>query len=248
MENNILATVNGREITERDLEQAVSKFPPERQGYFNNEQGRKYLLDQIISFELMYNHGKESGLEESQEYLANLEMAKKDILIQTTISKLLSEVTVSEEEVKDYYNANIEKFNEGESVTAKHILVDTEEVAADLYEKIENGMSFEYAALKFSSCPSKDEGGNLGTFTRGKMVPEFEDAAFSLEVGVVSKPVKTQFGYHLIKVEEKKEGSTTPFEQVKESIYNNILQERQNYKYLSANEELKKKFVVTVNI
>lgn len=77
MENNILATVNGKEITERDLELALAKFPPERQGYFNNEQGRQYLLDQIISFELMYNHGKESGVEQSEEYLFNLENAKK---------------------------------------------------------------------------------------------------------------------------------------------------------------------------
>lgn len=175
-------------------------------------------------------------------------MQKKDILIQITINKLLSEITVSEEEVKDYYNANIERFKEGESVSAKHILVDNEETALDLYDKIEKGMSFEYAALQFSSCPSKEEGGNLGTFTRGKMVPEFEEAAFSLEVGAVSKPVKTQFGYHLIKVEEKNEGSITPFDQVKDSIYNNLLQERQNYKYMSATEELKKKFKVTYNV
>ena len=89
------------------------------------------------------------------------------------------------------------------SARAKHILVETEEKAKEIKEKINNGLSFEDAAKEFSSCPSSSQGGDLGSFTRGRMVPEFEDAAFSLEVGEVSEPVKTQFGYHLIKNRRK---------------------------------------------
>lgn len=84
------------------------------------------------------------------------------------------------------------------NVSAKHILVSQDYEMQDVLKKLEEGMSFEEAAEKFSSCPSGKRGGDLGPFTRGQMVPEFEEAAFNLEVGSVSEPVKTQFGYHLI--------------------------------------------------
>ena len=88
-------------------------------------------------------------------------------------------------------------------VSAKHILVGTEKEAKDLLGRINSGeISFEEAAAQFSQCPSKNDGGNLGFFGRGSMVKEFEEAAFSTKVGQISQPVKTQFGWHLIKVEE----------------------------------------------
>lgn len=86
-----------------------------------------------------------------------------------------------------------------DSVAAKHILVDAEHEAQDLLKKIEEGTSFEDLALKFSKCPSGKQGGDLGEFGKGRMVPSFEEAAFSLDVDQVSGPVQTQFGYHLIK-------------------------------------------------
>lgn len=89
-----------------------------------------------------------------------------------------------------------------EQVRARHILVDHEYEARDLMKKLDDGKSFEELARQFSKCPSGEAGGDLGRFSRGKMVPAFEEAAFSLEVGQVSDPVRTQFGYHLIKREE----------------------------------------------
>lgn len=89
-------------------------------------------------------------------------------------------------------------------VKASHILVETEQEAMDLYNEIKNGLSFEEAAMKNSLCPSGQEGGDLGFFSRGMMVKPFEDAAFELNVGELSKPVKTQFGWHLILVTDKK--------------------------------------------
>ncbi len=88
-------------------------------------------------------------------------------------------------------------------VRASHILVEDENLAKELKEKIESGEEFAYVAKKYSICPSKENGGDLGEFGKGVMVKEFEDAAFSLDVGIVSEPVKTQFGYHLIMVTSK---------------------------------------------
>ncbi|MGV2643757.1 peptidylprolyl isomerase, partial [Clostridium perfringens] len=101
------------------------------------------------------------------------------------------------------------------------------------------------AAVKYSTCPSKEQGGNLGAFGRGMMDPEFEEAAFNLEIGVVSDSVQTQFGYHLIKVEEKNEGKEMLFDEVKDQIVNTLLQEMQQRKYLDVVKELEKKYVVT---
>lgn len=246
MNNNVLAIVNGTEIRESELEATIKRFPAERQGYLNSENGRKQLLNEIISFELVYNYAKDSGLENDQEYLIKLEMAKKEILTQTAIGKIMEEVNVTDKEVEEYYNANKEMYKNPEMVSAKHILVDSIEKATEVSEKIKQGLSFEDAAKEYSSCPSNAQGGNLGRFSRGQMVPEFEEAAFIMEIGVVSEPVKTQFGYHLIKVEEKVQSSTKSFDEVKDSIRSGLLQERQAFKYSQFNNELRNKYKVEI--
>jgi len=246
MENRLLATVNGIEITERDIQETLTRFPKERQEYMHSEEGKKQLLEQVISFELINCYASENGMKEDQEYKIQLEKLKKEILIQATIKKILSEVTVTDDEVQKYYEANQETFKNEESITAKHILVDSFEQALTVLQSIKDGMVFEEAALKYSSCPSKEKGGDLGNFTRGRMVPEFEKAAFQLEVGVVSEPVKTQFGYHLIKVEGKGEASVKAFEEVKTTIKKELLNERQGFKYMQFVEGLKAKYKVEV--
>lgn len=244
MENNVLANVNGVEITERELDETIKRFPKERQGYLKTEQGKKQLLDEIISFELIYNYAKDSGIENEEEYIAQLERAKKEILTQTAVAKIMREVKVTDEEVESYYAANKHMFNNPEMVNAKHILVESEEKAQQVIAEIKNGKAFEEAAEEFSSCPSKAQGGNLGNFGRGQMVPEFEEAAFNLQIGELSKPVKTQFGYHIIKVEEKIESSIKAFDEVKDMIKNNLLQQRQAFRYSQLNNELREKYNV----
>lgn len=246
MDNKVLATVEGREITQRDLENAISRFPRERQGYFMGEEGKKQLLNQIISFELIYSYAKDNGIEKDPAYISQVEAAKKEILTQTAINNILADIKVTDDEVKDYYEANQQYFNSEESVTARHILVDSLDEAQEIKKKIDDGMNFEMAALQYSSCPSKEQGGSLGSFTRGRMVPEFEQAAFELEVGELSEPVQTQFGYHLIKVEEKNEGTVKPLEEVYPTIQREILNERESFKYMQFTEGLKSKYDVVL--
>lgn len=246
MENKVVAVINGREITERDLIYTISRFPRERQAYLASEEGRKQLLDQIISFELVYNYALEKSMDSEREYVEQVENAKKEILTQYGINKILSEVTVTDGEVKQYYEENMSMFIQEESVRAKHILVNTLEEAKEIREKINNGLEFEDAAKQFSSCPSSAQGGDLGAFTRGRMVPEFENASFELEVGEISGPVQTQFGYHIIKVEEKTDASILPLSEVAATVKNNLVQEKQNRRYIELTEELKNKYSVEI--
>lgn len=244
MEDKVLATVNGSKITQKDLDSAIMRFPKDRQGYLKTDDGKKQLLEEMLSFELIYNFAKDSGMDKDESYINKLELVKKEILTQTAIAKVMSEVTVEDSEVEDYYKVNKDKFVNPESVVARHILVDTEQKANDVLNEINDGMSFEEAAQKYSSCPSKAQGGNLGQFTRGQMVPEFEEAAFSLDLNVISKPVKTQFGYHLIKVEQKMPKSSKSYDEVRDTIKNNLLQQRQSYKYNELNKQLREKYTV----
>ena len=246
MENKILATVAGNEIKESDLQNIISRYPEDKRAYFNTDEAKKQLLEQIVSFELLSMLGKELKVNETKEYEDNVKQAEKDILTQLTLNKLLLEVTVTDEDALNYYNNNKASFAQPPTVSAKHILVDSKDLCDQIKKELgENKITFEEAAAKYSTCPSKEEGGNLGSFGRGMMVPEFEEAAFALDLNVVSEPVQTQFGYHLIKVEEKNEGSEAKFEDVKAQIANKLLQDAQQRKYLDVVKELENKYGVT---
>lgn len=246
MENKVLATVAGKEIKESDLQNVISRYPEDKRAYFSTEEAKKQLLEQIVSFELINILGKELKIDDTEEYRENVKQAEKDILTQLTLNKLLLEVTVTDEDALNYYNSNKAQFTQAPTVSAKHILVDTKELCEQIKSEIDsNKLTFEEAALKYSTCPSKEEGGNLGAFGRGMMVPEFEEAAFSLDLNVVSEPVQTQFGYHLVKVEQRNDGVEMKFEDVKSQIVNKLLQEAQQRKYLDVVKELEKKHGVT---
>lgn len=247
MENKVLAKVAGREITSDYITEIISRYPAQQQAMLNNEQGRRNVLEQAIGFELMYEFGKESGLDQSAEYTEQLNKIAKELLAQMVMSKTLAEVTITDEEALTYYNANKEMFAEPANVSAKHILVDSEESCKEIKAKIASGeMTFEEAASQYSSCPSKEQGGSLGSFSKGMMVPEFEKAAFELPIGEVSEPVQTQFGFHLIKVEDKNEGSTQAFEDVKEVAVQELLKASQEKKYLEFMNQLRGKYGVQV--
>ena len=241
---NILAVVAGEEITQKDLDALIAALPKEQQAYAGNEHFRNQCLAQIITVHLFAKLGEELKLEETEAFADNLAHAKREILAQMALGEAMKDITVSEEEAKEYYKANENQFMAGETVHAKHILVDDEDKCQEILEKIiGEETTFEDAAKEFSTCPSKEKGGDLGAFGRGQMVKEFEDAAFAAEVGHVVGPVKTQFGYHLIKVEDKKDAETSVYEDVADTIKNIILQQKRNDVYGNKIAELKEKYV-----
>jgi peptidyl-prolyl cis-trans isomerase C len=247
MENKVLAVVNGNVITEMDMENAIQRFGQDKRQSLSTPEGRKQLLDQLISWELLYQDAVDTGMENREDYKLQLQEARKGILTQLAIQDVISSAaSVDEEEIKEYYQQNKEYFKGEEQVSAKHILVDTLEKAQQVKEEIASGLSFEDAARKYSSCPSKEQGGSLGSFGRGMMVPEFENAAFEIEEGVVSEPVKTQFGYHLILVEGRTKSQEKPYEEVKELIRSHMVQEKQNSLYIDHVNGLKEKYSIEI--
>lgn len=159
------------------------------------------------------------------------EYTRRDIVISNFVQQnFASKITVSEEDSKKFYDQNADKFKQPESVRASHVLIGVDSKATDddkkkAREKIETvrralagGADFSKMAKENSTCPSRQQGGDLGYFGKGQMVPAFEQVAFSLKPGEISDVVETQFGYHIIKVMDKKEASTVPFKDAKPRI------------------------------
>jgi len=243
-ENKTVAIVNGKEISQDDVLRFLNEIGPQVAMQFQSPEGIKRVVEELVNQELLYLDAIENKLDETQEFKEMLEQTKNTLLKGYALNKLISNEEVSEEESKKYYDEHMEYYEKKESLIASHILVDSEEKAEDIIAEIEKGLSFEEAAGKYSSCPSKDVGGALGEFTRGQMVPEFEEAAFEMEEKEISKPVKTQFGYHIIKLIEKRPEGQMAFEEVKDQISEQVLRLKQQDRYLSKIEELKGKYPV----
>lgn len=244
MSQKILAVVAGEEITQGEFDAFLHAVPQDRQAYISNPQFQEQCLEQLISLRLFAKLGETMDLEQSDNYKKIMGNARKDILAQLAMAEVMKGIDVSEEEAKEYYEANQQQYQKGASMKAKHILTDSEETCSAVLASITSGeKTFEEAAKESSSCPSGANGGSLGEFGKGQMVKEFEDAAFAAEIGHVVGPVKTQFGFHLIKVEEKKEAVAAPFEEVKDSVRMNLIQKKQNVVYTDKVKELKALYV-----
>ena len=240
MAEKILATVGSIQITDKDIDEVIMSLGQRGQMY-NTPEGRRAVLEQVIGNKLLLLDAKRNLYEAEPAFREQLNRLKDNLLISYAGEKAISGVSVTEAEAKEYYEANKAQFNAGETVNASHILVDSEEKALAVYEEIASGKkTFEDAAREYSSCPSKENGGNLGDFGKGQMVPEFDAAVFSMQVGEITKtPVKTQFGYHLIKLVSKKEAAETPFEEIREEIKGALLNEKRRKAYESKINQLK---------
>lgn len=238
-----IAVIAGKEIKEADFEAFLKGVPKEQQPYLSNPQFREQFKEQFLALHMFAQLGEDEKMNETDAFKVMMENATRDILAQLAVNSIMKNVTVTEEECRAYYDANSQHFTKGATVSAKHILTDSEEKCGDIRKEIEGGKAFEEAAQEYSTCPSGSRGGDLGEFGKGQMVPEFEKAAFEGEIGQVIGPVKTQFGYHLIKVEKKNEASVSSFEEVKDTIRRNLMQQKQSEAYKAKVAEMKEKYL-----
>ena len=238
--SKVLATVNGIQITENEVEEILASLGPKGQTY-NNPEGRQAILSQLIASKLLLLDARANLYETEPAFKAELARVRENLLISYATDKAVSGVTVTDAEVKEYYEIHKGRFMNDETVNASHILVDSEEKANELLARIKNGeISFEQAAMENSSCPSGQNGGDLGDFGRGQMVPEFDSAVFAMEVGEISDaPVKTQFGYHLIQLNSKRPAENIPLSEIAEGIKEGLLSEKRRKAYESKINQLK---------
>lgn len=247
MDNNVIAKVGDIEITKQHMINIIRSLPQQQAMEISTQAGAKRLLDEMVAGELLYLEALEKSYDQDEEFKKTVEDAIHGLLQRYAIQKLLQDVSATDEEIKDYFERNKNKFITPDQRRARHILVEKEEEAKRIKVEIENGLDFSKAAEQYSTCPSKDRGGDLGAFEKGKMVPEFADVAFALEVGELSDLVKTNFGYHLIMVDEKIPSGEKSYEEVASQLNQLVIQEKQGKIYEAKLKELRAKYPVVVN-
>jgi len=244
MQDKVIATVGGRPIMASEIDAMIISMGQRGQSY-NNPQGRAMILEQLIANRLFLMEAQKNLYEREPEFKAQLTRVKEDLLTNYAVSKALEKVRVTDDEAKKFFDENPDQFKGSETFGASHILVDTEEKAREIAAKITAGeISFEDAARENSSCPSGQNGGDLGDFGRGQMVPEFENACAALEVGEMSEPVQTQFGWHIVKLTKKEAAEPMKFEEVAADIKNALMGQKQQAAYQSKINQLKILFPV----
>lgn len=246
--DKVLAEVNGKKITGVDYNLFIDSLNPQLKQYFGGEELNKDVVNELVYQALLYEDAMEKGMDKEDEFIQVVEKTKESMLKTYALGKLLATAEVKDEDIKKFYEENKDAFKQAESADASHILVEEEDKAREIYEKIKNGGDFEELARKFSTCPSKEKGGDLGTFTRGQMVKEFEDAVFENEVGTITEPVKTQFGYHIIKINKKNPARELTFDEVKDKIVEQVRRQKEQEIYNKKITELKDKYEVKMNI
>lgn len=216
----VLATYGGKDFTLGDYREALAALNSRaRKSLDESPERRKQFVENHIISKLIYDEGVRRGLDRDAEIQRRLDELKEHLMVQRVMEEQQS-ATVSDEEVKAYYDTHTQEFST-EKVKASHILVDNEALAKEISTKLAADKS-QFAAL--AAEHSKDlsnakRGGDLGLFGRGRMVKEFEEAAFGLKAdGEFSPPIQTRFGWHIIMRTGREEGSVQPFEQVKSQI------------------------------
>lgn len=240
--DKILAKVNGKDITGEDYNIFINSLNPDLRKHLLNTEKNEEVIDELIHQELIYQDAKDKGLDKEEDFQKVLEKAKKSLLLNYYLGKMLSDIAITDKEIEDFYKVHKDHFNTSPTVRASHILVEDLEKAQEIYNKIVNGADFSLEAKKNSTCPSKNKGGDLGNFSRGQMVKEFEDAAFSMNVGDISKPIKTEFGYHIIKLTGKNPSKEVSLEDAKDHIIKDIRRQKEQDIYRDKINLLKAKY------
>jgi peptidyl-prolyl cis-trans isomerase C len=240
----ILASFGGQTITLGELNQLWEQVPEE----YKLQLDKSMLLDQMISEKLLMQEAKNMGLEEDNDVLEQIKKMTEQILVQVLIEReILDKIKVNDEEVLEYYDQNKESFTEKEQVHLYNILLESEEEAQDILEQLKAGEDFIEIAKEKSTGPSAAQGGDLGYLTKGTIIPEIEEVVFALEVEELSEVVKTDFGFHILKITEKKPETVKALEEVKEDIIQTLLPAKQKEAFDNLLEELKGRAEIEIN-
>ncbi|MFH1215607.1 MAG: peptidylprolyl isomerase [Pseudomonadota bacterium] len=257
----ILASVGETTLSATRFNMMIDMMPPQVQIMLrSNQEMKKELINRWVEINLLVQEALSEGLDKDPLATLKIEEMRNRILVEELVAKKVDTRSgIEQTQIASYYTDNKTEFVQGEQVEAQHILIRVDATASDedkeqarkniemIREKLKKGESFARLAQQYSEDPgSGNKGGNLGFFSRGQMVKEFEDAAFATNPGETSGPVLTNFGWHLIHVVSKKEPEQLPLEKVSRQIEAKLKAERNEKALQNLVESLKKKYPVTI--
>jgi peptidyl-prolyl cis-trans isomerase C len=218
-QERVLAKVNGKMITDGDMKLAEAEIGSDL-GSLPEATKRRVLIEFLIENQLFADAAEGQNLGTGQRFDERAQYWRRRALRDAYFDKSVRD-TISEADARTFYATQVGALKGGEEVRARHILVDSKDRAREVYEKLAHGSDFAKLAKEYSKDPgSKDQGGELGYFARGQMVPQFEEAAFRLKQGEISEPVESQFGWHIVRI------AAPPFEAVKEQVVASMIHKK----------------------
>jgi peptidyl-prolyl cis-trans isomerase C len=224
-DDKVLAKVNGVEIKESDVALAEEELAPSLQ-QMDPAARKDNVLGFLIDLQIVAKAAEDKKIENTDDFKKRLAFTRKRLMMDSLLAAE-GKAATTEEAMKKVYEEAAKQITGEVEVRARHILVETEDEAKAVIDELKKGADFAELAKKKSKDPGASDGGDLGFFTKEQMVPEFSAVAFTLEPGKISDPVKSQFGWHIIKVEEKRNRKAPDFDQVKAQIENYVTRKAQ---------------------
>jgi peptidyl-prolyl cis-trans isomerase C len=238
-DTKVIARVDGATITEEDLKIAMEELSPTLPREMDAAQRRSYAVDYLIDLKIVAAQAAKDKLADTPDFKKRLGQTSDRLLMEALLTRE-GDKGATEEAMKTFYDETIKGLKPTVEVKARHILVEKEEEAKAAVERLKKGEDFAKLAGELSKDPgSGKEGGDLGWFEKERMVPEFAEAAFKLDKGGVSEIVKTQFGFHIIKVDDKRDKAPPPYDGVKEQLKKYMTQKAQQDFVLKLREAAK---------
>ncbi len=248
--SKVLATIDNEKITIDEFNKDLDKIPVNMKMIVATQSGKKSYLEKLIIKKLLMREAKKENIEKDKEFQDRLSEIKEQLILESLLKKKINlDSQITEDDMKKYYEKNKETFKREREINTRHILLNSEEEARQIKEKLAKGEDFADLARKYSIDPSaKANGGEIGFHPKGSLLPEYEDAAFKLtKVGQTSGIVKTKFGYHIIKLEGIKPHSYVQFDEVKDFIKQKLAQEKQTQALEKYITNLKSTAKITIN-
>ncbi len=228
-----LAIINGKEITASEFDLRWSQIPDYARKTFAGPEGRKKFLEELINHELLLQEAKKRGFDRDRALSERVERFKeRSFMERLRIEEVDSQVRVTREEMKAYYAANAANYTAPDELRVSHIVVKTPDEALDLKKRLNQGEDFATLARKVSlDLSTRYKGGDLGFIKKGQTLPQFEKVLLTLKVGGISQPFATPFGYHIIMLVDRTSGAFLSFEDAKEQVREELLNEKKRKRY-----------------
>ena len=235
-QGDVLATYAGKKLTTGRVTKEMERLPAPSRTYLQTPDRKRQFVENMVLNDLLYGEGQKLGYDKDDDIDRQVNDLRRRLVVQKVVREFQKAPEITDEQAKAYYDANPNLYSTTQ-IHASHILVKDEATAKEILDQLKADPSkfADIAKEKSIDKTSGAKGGDLGTFGQGRMVPEFERAAFALKPGEISDIVKTQYGYHIIMVSDRKEGERRPFDQVKDQIKstlrNKAIQEQQDKRY-----------------
>lgn len=232
-ESPVLAIVNGKPITQNEFDYRWSELPVSVQARYKSEGGRRKFLDDLISRELLLQEARKLGLDRTPRAIERLERAKEQLALDELMkAAVTAQVDLSKEELEGYYALHQTELHAADQIRAAHILVRSEEQARDLKRQLDLGADFAKLALRFSlDQATKYKGGDLGAYHPGWVEPAVDNALAALKPGMVSEPVETPSGFHLVKLIGREPENATEVAAVRDRLRQELYAEKQRQQF-----------------